>query len=460
MDETATSEIVAGTRLVRLLRATSQVSFTLFFVLLLGANSVAADGGPLTWLPLLRLPVAGGDWDSIGPVALLPIVSLFAWLGSRRLTISPPKFSFGWSRLTILGVAIGLLALGRVGLACVDGGCSTGSLFRLTILLSLGAWAYLYVVNEQPDLFWVAAPVIVLQSVAGIAQFWSQSDLGWQLLGERTLDPAVSGISVVWRDEARWLRAYGLTGHPNMLARTLVPFLLMIPILARDASVGRRRWLGLVFLFGIGGMLVTLSRWAWACLLLGLLINAVGFALHTVRSRAVTLPRTALVTIAASGMMILLFLVGYGDTVAGRAVVTSSATETMSVGERQRDLAIGWRLVQSAPAVGVGYEGYLPAAQALDPTADISHTIPLWWAAELGVLGGGLWLLLLAAPLWRAGVLGRYAPYTALWLGFWLLGLLYAGPNPLAEVRSVLMAGLVAAVVALSASEADNSVLT
>ncbi len=460
MDETATKETITNTRLIRLLRTTSQVSFTLFFVLLLGANSVAADGGPLTWLPLLRLPVAGGGWDSIGPVALLPVVSLLAWFGSRHLTITPPTFSFGWSRLTFLGLAVGLLALGRVGLACADGDCSPGSLFRLTILLALGAWTYLYLVNEQPDLFWVAAPVILLQSITGMAQFWSQSDLGWQLLGERILDPAVSGISIVWRDEIRWLRGYGLTGHPNMLARTLVPFLLLIPILARGASVGRRRWLGLVFLFGIGGMLVTLSRWAWACLLLGLAINAVGVALSAVRSRTVQLPRTALITMAASAVMIALFMAVYGDTAAGRAAVTSSATEAMSVGERQRDLAIGWQLVQSAPAIGVGYEGYLPAAQALDATADISHTIPLWWAAELGVLGGALWLILLAAPLWRAGVLGRYAPYTALWLGFWLLGLLYAGPNPLVEVRSILMAGLVASVVALGARETDGRVVT
>lgn len=411
---------------------------------------MAADGGPLTWLSFLQLPVAGGDWNSLGPVALLPVVSVLAWLGYRHLSVDPAPFTFGWPRLTYLGLALALLALGRVGLACADGGCSTGSVARLVILLALGAWTYLYVANERPDLLWVVAPIIVLQSFVGMAQFWSQSDLGWQFLGERALDPAISGISVVWRDDARWLRAYGLTGHPNMMARTLVPFLLMIPILWHSSSLRRRQLLGLIFVVGIGGMLVTLSRWAWACLLLGLLINAVPYGIRLIRGQTVTLARTVPVTIAVSGILIALFLVVYGDTVAGRAVVTSSATEAMSVGERQRDLAIGWQLVQSAPTIGVGYERYLPAARSLDPTADLVHTVPLWWAAELGIVGAALWLMLLAAPLWRKGVLNRYAPFTALWLGFWLMGLLYAGPNPLTEVRSMLMAGLVAGVVALS----------
>lgn len=457
MGETATDLTGNRLQLVRVLQAIAQATFALFFVLLLGANSVAADGGPLTWLPLLRLPVAGGGWESIGPVALLPFFSALAWLGGRRLGVAPAPFSFGWPRLTWPGVAIGLLALGRVALACAQGECSAGSLFRLLILLALGAWTYLYIVNEQPDLLWVAAPVILLQSFTGMAQFYLQSDLGWQFLGERALDPAVSGVSIVWRDEARWLRGYGLTGHPNILARTLVPFLLTLPILARGATTRRRRLLGAVFLVGIGGMLVTLSRWAWACLLLGLVINALPYAIQSVRGRAWAFPRPAVVTLGTSAVLIALFLTVYGDTVAGRAAVTTTATEAMSVGERQRDLAIGWALVRSTPVLGVGYEQYLPAASELDPAADIVHTVPLWWAAELGVMGAALWLVLVVAPLWRPGVLGRHAPYTALWLGFWLLGMLYTGPNPLIEIRSMLMAGLVAGVVALSDSSRVQS---
>ena len=76
--------------------------------------------------------------------------------------------------------------------------------------------------------------------------------------------------------------------------------------------------------------------------------------------------------------------------------------------------------------------------------------MPLWLAAELGVAGALVWLWLLLAPVARRGALGRFAPLTALWLGFWLLGLLQPAPHPLLDLRSALLAGLVAALVARS----------
>ena len=63
--------------------------------------------------------------------------------------------------------------------------------------------------------------------------------------------------------------------------------------------------------------------------------------------------------------------------------------------------------------------------------------------AELGLVGLLLWGVLLVAPVARREALGRHAPQTALWVGFWLLGLLYPAPHPLLELRSVLLTGLI-----------------
>jgi len=48
-----------------------------------------------------------------------------------------------------------------------------------------------------------------------------QGDLGLQLLGEYRLDPAWEGVSIVWMEGLRTLRAYGLSDHPNILGGSL-----------------------------------------------------------------------------------------------------------------------------------------------------------------------------------------------------------------------------------------------
>ena len=155
---------------------------------------------------------------------------------------------------------------------------------------------------------------------------------------------------------------------------------------------------------------------------------------------------------AAMLLMALFFFAVYGDAVVGRVAHTDTPIETRSISERRRDTAISLQIMAAQPLAGVGLGNYLAAAREYDPWAELVHAVPLRLAAELGVAAVALWLWLVAGPVLRAGALGRFAPETGLWLAFWSLGVLDLAPNPLVELRSALLVGLVAALVARSAA--------
>ena len=426
------------------------LAFALYLVLLLGANGVALSQGPLTWWPLVRLPAAGGEWVPIGIVGLLPVVSVVAWLVARASRGGPRSLTWGSRR--VAWPLLALAGLGALSLAgqCAAGACELAAAARLALLLAHLAWVYLYVINERPPLLGIVAAVIVLQSTVALGQFIAQRDLGLALLGEPALDPQVTGVSVVMRGATRWLRAYGLTNHPNMLAGTLVPLLLMLPVLDRDLPPDRRRLIPPLFALGCAALFATLARWAAVCLALGLGLNLVPWLVEGLRHRLWTVAPFGRAMALAVGLTVGLMFAVYGDAVLGRAVGLETPVESRSLWERGRDTQIALRLLAEQPLTGVGLGRYLTHARGLDRWAEPVHNIPLLLGAELGLLGLVLWPVLLIAPVARWGALGRFAPETALWLGFWLLGLLQPAPHPLLELRSALLTGLMAALLSLS----------
>lgn len=433
------------------------VTFAVYLALLLGTNSVAETGGILSRLPLWRWPAADNEWVTVGMISLLPPLSIAAWLGARLRDGGRRGLRWGWGRVTWPLAGLVVLGFAATLLPCLRGGCDKAAVVRLLLVVLHLAWVYLYIVNEEADLFWIVVAVIALQSVVAIGQFVRQADMGLAFLGESRLDPLVSGVSVVMRGSERWLRAYGFATHPNVLAGTLVTMLLLLVVLPARRN-GPRRWIAAaVFLLGFAALLATLSRWAFACLLLGLAINALPLIGQSARQRRPVLSPPAVVTVVAAALLALLFLGRYGDAAAGRAVNLDTPVESRSLWERGRDTSISLRVIAAHPVTGVGIGNYVAAARAYDAWAETVHVTPLLLAAELGLGGAIVWLWLVMGPTLRRGALGRYAPETGLWLAFWLLGLLYPAPHPLYELRSALLAGLVAAVVALSGSSTQPS---
>ncbi|MEK7151548.1 MAG: O-antigen ligase family protein [Patescibacteria group bacterium] len=70
----------------------------------------------------------------------------------------------------------------------------------------------------------VLAVIIVsglFQAVVGIVQYIKQGSLGLRLLGESPLSVNATGVAVFFADGIKYLRAYGTTPHPNILAAWL-----------------------------------------------------------------------------------------------------------------------------------------------------------------------------------------------------------------------------------------------
>jgi hypothetical protein len=445
-----------SSRSTEILRHSAFLTFAFYLVLLLGFSSEAQADGPLTWLTFWRLPTADSGWAGIGIVSLLPPLSVLAWLLTRARTQSLKTLTWGWSALAWPLTALAGLGLITTLLPCFGGSCDLTPLLRLLLLLAHLAWVYLYIVNERPPLFWIVVSIILIQSIVGIGQFIWQRDLGLYYLGEMPLDPEAKGISVVMRGSERWLRAYGLANHPNSLAGTLTPLLLMLPVLGQQVSPRRQLVSKLAFVIGFAALLTTLARWAIACFALGVSIHILAWLLQSLKRRRWTSLPSGLAAPIALVLVTVGFLAVYGDAVVGRVAELDTPIESRSLWERERDTDISLQLIADHPLNGVGVGNYVAAAREYDPWAEPVHNMPLLLGAEVGLGGLIVWLWLLFAPLMRRGALAYYAPQTALWLSFWLLGVLYNGPHPLYELRSTLLVGLVAGLIASSAAPAPQ----
>lgn len=426
------------------------LTFAIYLVLLLGTGSVARTGGPMTWLPLWRLPAADNKWEIVGVIALLPPLSIASWLLARARAGALHSLHSGWGRVTWPLACLALLGLISTLRQCPGDSCNPTAIIRLLLLLAHLCWIYLYLVNENPDVFWIVIVVILMQSVVAIGQFIRQRDLGLSFLGEIVLNPQISGVSVVMRGSERWLRAYGLTIHPNILAGTLVSMLLSLLVLGRQKTARLRLVFSVAFSLGFAALLATLARWSGACLVFGLSINALPWLRTGLKKGRWTNPPLDRGTLTALLLVTLLFFGLYGDAAFGRAAGLDSATESRSLWERDRDIRISLNLIAAHPFMGVGLGEYIPAAHQYNVYAGLVHNVPLLLTAELGVAGLVLWLWIVTAPLLRRRALTFFAAETGLWLSFWLLGLLNPAPHPLFELRSAMLAAFVAGIMAQS----------
>jgi hypothetical protein len=415
----------------------SQILFGVMLFLLLISHASAA-GGPFAWLPL---PIAWQDWQ-IGVLSLLPVLVVAGWWLARNYPqitqikdkpVQSVALNWGETAVTLPLAAFSLLILVRL----------TAGTAHLAAMLGLCWFVYLFLVNHpgwQQEWLWrVLAGALLVQGGVAVAQFLLQRELGLGWMGEPTLDLLVEGTSVAERDGQNWLRAYGLNSHPNQLGLLLMAFCLLLwPFRYRAQSWWRGLfWLGLAA--GAAGLLVSLSRSAWAGLLLGgLVFVAQRRRMGPLLRRELALPLAVLVA------GVLLFTLAYGDVMAGRFLALDSPLESRSLWERQRDLALAWQLLGERPFLGVGLGQYLPTAAAIDPYAALVHNVPLLIGAELGLAALALWLIFWLWPLWQYGRLAEYQAGTAVWLALILIALVHPEPTLYLPKGAVLW-GLAAA---------------
>jgi O-antigen ligase len=380
------------------LRAAARGAFALtLFLLPLRAR--------LTLLARPVPPVYGDYTDFLlyaSDLALLGLLALWAarLLLERRLPRRGPFI------ITAPLVGLSFAGLASV-LTSVDPALSLYHCLRLAALFGL----YLYVVNEVRSLTELILPLgaqVAAQSALASAQYWTQRSLGLARLGELSLDPAVSGVSIVWANGVRALRAYGLADHPNLLGGCLAFALILLGAWYAASSVKWRWAAGAAFVLGSAGLLYTFSRAAELALSLAIVVSL--FWLYLTRQRRLVVEWARL--LGAAALVVLPLAAQNAPFISTRLNVDNSfqqvATENRSLAERQALTQAVNQVLANHVLSGVGL-GALPlalrqAAPDFPFYYQPAHNTLLDAAAETGAFGALFYLALLSGP----------------WLGMWL----------------------------------------
>jgi O-antigen ligase len=248
------------------------------------------------------------------------------------------------------------------------------------------------------------AALLLLQGGIATIQFLKQGSAGLYWMGEGRLDPGGQGISVIEAGGRRWLRAYGMMAHPNVLGGYLSMGFLICLGAACAMPRQIRRWLWGTLVIGGLGLFFTFSRSAWLGTAAGL-----GYMLAIARPWRDLDWRSRRVrrTIAIGGILLVVSSVGavavYGDLLVTRFFRLSNPLEATSIQERIVDIRQAWSLIDDVPYKGTGSGYYIAAlwagvGQERPPGFRKVHNTPLLAAAELGIGGALLWLGMLCAP--------------------------------------------------------------
>lgn len=311
----------------------------------------------------------------------------------RKLSLAP------------LAISIPLLGLLVVSLVSVFGSSVPKiSSFHFLRMLILSIF-FLYLLNEFHDLKVILVPVAastVIQSIIAIIQVLKQKSIGLGFLGEYSLDPAWSGISIVYAQGMRTLRAYGLSDHPNILGGCLAFSLVLLV----SWQILKKRESGAlniaIILMGMVGLLLTFSRSAWLAFLSG--IGTVSLILIlTRRLREIF----KLVNLGLASLVVLLPFVVYYAPLLGVRLNQANAfreveNEIRAIEERAALNAAGSEIFVANALTGVGVGTSPVAMQEQRPLFPYYYQPPhialLAAAAETGIFGAMFYGLLIVTP--------------------------------------------------------------
>lgn len=376
----------------------SRVSFALSY--LLAMSTPAWEQGTFTHVPVLRFRLSGQRFQ-VGVLTLLPLLSAVAW-GVAHVVQRPARgWRWGPRHALLPVIGFGAWSLIRIWPIHIQ---HTALVTAVSIALF---WStYLYLLQEQGERWalWLVAALVTVQGGVAVLQFARQSALGLSALGELAIDPQGQGASVIEAGGRRWLRAYGLTPHPNVLGGYLGMGLLVCLGALVFGRARWCRWLWVPLILGSMGLFFTFSRAAWLGTGVGLafmiavtrLWRVVQWRSPRVRQRAWV---AGIVLVAAAVVLSVLFR----DLLVTRFLRLSSPLEATSIQERLVDMRQAWGLIRTVPLKGTGsgyYIGALWAGVGEDrpPGFRRVHSTLLLAAAELGVGGALLWMWLLLAP--------------------------------------------------------------
>jgi hypothetical protein len=316
----------------------------------------------------------------IGLFDLIFLLLLIRWF--FQLISRSDKFCF-FTKIS-LPILIYIILAGLSALKSQD----TLLSFCMVLLLFKGYLIFLYFANnikDKKDFSWIVAALsisILLQSMAGIMQYWAGGTLGvGQIFGE--FESAFRETPVGYETISR---VGGFIGAPNALAMYLNFFLpLLLCFLFTDFSIRYRMLIGIIFLLGGLTEILTFSRGGWVALTFGILIAIYGIFRQRYRSN--------LKSFVAAGIGILFICIitlGLSQDVRKRL----TKDDYGAAYSRIPMMMVAFNAVKANPFTGVGLNNYTTEMNKYDFTRmNISYGFPypvhnalLIIAAESGLI--------------------------------------------------------------------------
>ena len=344
-----------------------------------------------------RIPdVAPSYTDLLLPYTYVGIlVILGLWLVS--IVCRPCRLDPGPAFLWVPAIGLVLVAVAGIPFS-IDPTLAAYNIVRLLIVLGIAVW----VVNEVDDLDRLAVPLMLMigvEAVVGFGQAALQRSIGLRWLSELRSGVNFTGASVIGTaDGSRWLRAFGLTAHANILGGVMTIGLLLLATVAD----GTRRWRlvrQLVFAAGVAVLFLTFSRGAWIAFVVGLGVAIVMLALRGDRAALRRWTGAAVVAVVVSVVL----GVPFAAQLAARTTLAGPIpTEVRSIDERIALARVTLDVIAEHPLLGTGLGTLalvLPgSAEDFEFAYQPAHVVVLDAAAETGVVGLLCYLALLIGP--------------------------------------------------------------
>jgi O-antigen ligase len=222
--------------------------------------------------------------------------------------------------------------------------------------------------------------------------------LGLQALGEHLLDPQILGTSIIPLDGIRFLRAYGLSDHPNILGGSIAFSLI---ILFAVILYGKNRlplFASIIFLISFPALMMTFSRSAWLSFVLA---TSFTVACEAVARRWDSVKRASLLGMLS--LFVILPIMLQQIDVFEKRVNAGDISSDGPMFERAYLLERGNTLFVEHSALGIGLSATPLALERRFDNFPLPyqppHYVPLLVALETGLLGGIFYLILFFLPL-------------------------------------------------------------
>ncbi|MDP2631002.1 MAG: O-antigen ligase family protein [Candidatus Uhrbacteria bacterium] len=323
---------------------------------------------------------------------------LLLWLFSKKNGVSY-RFREDWIALGIF-ITVALLSVWHA----FDFSIGVYRLFKLIEMIALFA----YVRYRAQAVLSLQAMLMALvtggmfQAVAGIVQFFKQSDIGLRILGESILHPDMRGVAVFYNTAGeKVMRAYGITPHPNIVASYL---LLALGALYSLYAVGRERikpWLWHVcYAIILFAFFLTFSRvviLAWV-----MMTGTIVLTLLAKETRTILAWKGAAI---ATVIMSVLFSIVFWNSIVGRLTI-NSADEGLVLRKYYNEQALE---SHTALNFGIGIGNFVPWLMDRNPGLpqhlfQPAHNMYLLMYAEIGLLGVLAflaWLMITIKQFWQ-----------------------------------------------------------